>query len=142
MSQAKEIHSIGPSRAEIIDRFGDLYWKLEALKPEFENIKKQIGSWYADHPADKPAYCEGARYSVQLGVRENRRRITDKWKVFSLLKKILGLPALVDLLTIPLKEAVDKHIPEDRHKLFLVQERTGPRTLIPVPRTEEGRRAA
>jgi len=133
---AKAIHLEEPTRAQIIDRFGAVYWQIEALQTEYANLKQKINSWFVNHPADQPAIADGYRFSIHLSAQESRRSIFDKYIAFSKLRKLLGLKETVELLTIPLGAAVDKFIPEPQHAEFLKRDRTGPRTLTPVPRQD------
>src|SRR4029077_10134034 len=85
-------------------------------------------------PGTQTLTVAGASYDLIVGLRENKRKITSNWKAFTILKRIVGMKALIDLVTIPLREAVDKYIPLDQHRLILKQERTGPREVTAVLR--------
>ena len=122
-------------RAALIDRYGELKRQIDEFKPTVEEAKKleaEIASWYEDHPAEDAAIAEGAAYTVQVSPREFKREIYDKGKALHLVRKACGgITALLELLTLPLK-VIDQYVPEQKQKLFLVKERTGPRTVKPV----------
>ena len=125
-----------PSPADI-DRYGDLHLKVELFAPtleEHELLRKKIESQCERKAADRPAVIEGLRYQIQLTARRNERTITNKRRVFALLKKTLGLDGVLALITIPLAEGVDKNIPKSLHSTILVQEQSGSRTMKVIPR--------
>jgi hypothetical protein len=119
---------------EMVDRYGELKRREQGRKPEDDErdmLKKEIEERYAALPAAKATVAEGEMYTLQISARQVKRTITDPMKLFLLLRKQLGLDALVALSKI-LLETVDKFIPESKHGLFLVSERSGPRTFTAV----------
>lgn len=117
---------------EDIDRFGDLDLKVQLFAPtaeEHELLKKKIEAAVATKPGDLPAQVQGHRYELQLSARRNKRTITNVTKVFSLLRKRLGLAGLLSLITIPFGEAVDKHMTDAEKAGLIVEERTGSRSV-------------
>lgn len=113
-----------PSRAAIIDEFGELDRRVAELKPVIDRhkeLKQTICGWCDKIEADKGAVFEGRRYSAHVAAAKITRKITDKLRAFNLLKKVLGLRGAVEKVTIPLEKAVDAYIPEKQHKLFLVE---------------------
>jgi len=123
---------IAPTRAEIVDEFGSLDSQIRLLTPRHTLLKTQIQAWFADHKADQPAEARGLAYCVQLSPRKSERTVISKWKCFLRLRKLVGLKATVELVNFPLTDAIDKHIPEAEHKLFLVKAHTGSRTVTAV----------
>ena len=119
---------------ELIDEYGELCRRDQERKPEEARkawLKEQIEQYYAKLPAATPTVAQGHLYSLQISARQVKRTITDPMKLWNLLRKQLGAEALVALAKI-LLETVDKFIPESKHSLFLVSERTGPRTFVAV----------
>jgi hypothetical protein len=126
-----------PSHAEIIDRFGELHRLIDQHAPIVEEEKRlhqEIESWYANLPPETPTVAHGKLYAIQIGPRQNERTITNPLKAFELLRKQLGLEAVLALITIPLGAAVDKFIPKSKHKLFITEERSGYRRFVAVPK--------
>lgn len=126
---------------EDIDRFGDLDLKVQQFAPiqeEYDLLKKKLQAGLEGKPGDRPHVLDGRRYLLQLGARRTERTITNKKAVFARLKKSLGLDGFLALITIPLGEGVDKNIPKSDHKLFLVEEQSGSRSIkvvakLPAP---------
>jgi hypothetical protein len=119
----------------LIDKLGELRRKEAEFKPtadELKDVEKQLALAVDAVPGDQSPSFPGNEYTLVVGLRDNRRTITRKWKAFTILKRILGMKPLIELLTIPLKEAIDKHVPMVEHHLFLVSKRTGPRELTAV----------
>jgi len=116
-----------------IDRYGELDTQIQQFAPvvaEHKRLKKEIESWYESLPAGQPQLAKGARYTIQLGARENERTVVHPGKAFAALKKAVGsLDAAVALVTIPFGAAIDKFIPKSLHPSFVVEERTGSRTF-------------
>ncbi len=118
------------SRAAIVDEYGELDRKIQEFKPttkRYEELKKTIQGWYADLPAEQSSVAEGKLYTVQVGARENRRKITNMLKVY----RLIGMQKFLELCSISL-EAIEKVIAPSRLEGIISSERTGPRTLRPV----------
>src|SRR5579863_2079691 len=80
--------------SEDIDRYGDLDLKVQLFAPtaeEHELLKKKIEAAVACRPGDLPSQVEGHRYQLQLSARRNERKIIDVKKVFTLLKRRIGV---------------------------------------------------
>lgn len=119
-----------------IDEFGDLDLKIQQLAPDIARhavLKTELAEVAKAMDADRQCVAAGVRWTIWFTPRENRRRITNARKAFDAVKKVVGLEGLIALITIPFEAAIDKHVPEELHKLFLVQERVGPRTMKVVP---------
>jgi hypothetical protein len=134
------------SRETIIDEYGELSRKVLEFKPtlqKHEALKKTIAGWYESLPGEETATAQGKLYSIQVGMRENRRTITNPKRAFNLLKKALGLEKTIETVTIPLK-ALDAHCSVLEQRSILKQERTGPREIIAVARApvEAAKKAA
>ena len=122
--------AVTPDRAGIIDEYGELDRRVREFLPTLkahEAARKIITSWYATEPGDQSFRAEGTLYAVQVGPRENRRRITDMLAVF----KALGKSRFVELASIPLK-ALESCLTAEALGRFLTSERTGPRDVFPV----------
>ncbi len=128
------------SRTALLDEYGELSRRVAEFKPTVDRhkqVKTEILLWCEDIPADKSTIFEGRRYSVRVGECKEEREIINKFKCFSLLRKLLGLKAAIERITIPLGKAVDAVIPEEQHKLFLVKRPTGPRDVVAVAKASE-----
>jgi hypothetical protein len=119
----------------LVDEYGELD-RLKQLRAPDEArekyLKEQIELHYANLPAATATVAQGDLYAVQISARENRRVITDPVEAFRLLKRQLGMEAVMALITIPLTEAIDKFIPVEKHPTFLFKSRSGPRKFHPV----------
>ncbi len=119
-----------PEFMKTLDRCGYLQARYAAEKhwiDELTRVEKAIQEHCKDCAAGEPVHLEGADYQVNLGIREFQQKITDKPKVFALLKKAMGLPALIDALSFTLT-LLNAHVPKDK-QTFVVKARTGPRDL-------------
>jgi hypothetical protein len=125
-------------RVEIVDRYGEIQRRLALLEPdrkEAKELEKQISAWHADDPADVRITERGHLYEIHLSPKRNQRVITDKKRAWSILRKLLGLDALLAALDVPLA-LLDKHVPKEEQEMFVVQERTGYRTFEVVARNQ------
>jgi len=121
------------SREDKIDRFGDLDRALALIQPEHTALKEELRSWLdAETPAAELATARGKRWFVLFSPRKEQRTVTNKVKAFKLAQKTIGLNALIELLTIPLAEVVDKLIPKSEHGAILTKDRSGTRELRDV----------
>lgn len=117
-----------------LDRCGFLLDEYRRNKPwldELEKLKKEIRAKCADLAAELPVRLEGAAYYIDLGMKENEKRLTDKGKAFVALRKAMGIDKLIEALTITFK-LLDQWVPELVQKKFMVQERTGSRDISAV----------
>lgn len=131
------------TREEKVDRFGDLDRALALITHEHAALKEEIRGWLDEEtPAAELAIARGNRWVVLFSPRKEQRTVIDKLKAFRLAQKAIGLAALVDLLTIPLGEVVDKLIPKDKHASIVRKERSGTRELRDVVPAESLERAA
>ena len=120
-----------------IDRYGDLCQKVDLFAPVLEEqklLKERIEAGLTHKPGDLPTQVQGDRYELQLSARRNERTIIDVYKVFCLLRKRLGIKGLLSLITIPLVEAVDKHMTTTEQQIHVVKEQTGSRSIKVVPK--------
>ena len=136
MSSAPPTKAAELTRQQKIDRYGYLDLAIQRFAPNVEEhaaLKEEIRSWYPDEP-EKSFLAVGSKFTLQLGAAEQRREITDHKKAFTLLRGAVGsLDGAIALLTIPLGAAIDKFIPEIKHRQFLSKARTGPRPVKAVP---------
>jgi hypothetical protein len=140
---SSKVQEIGPSpkpltaaeKAAKIDRYGELDRQLELMAPieeEHAALKAEFQSWHEHDQADKPVIEAGQIYQVQMSPRTNKRTILNKKKVFEMMRRALGIDALIGIVDIPLSE-IDKTIPESMQKGLLHKERSGYRTVKVVP---------
>jgi len=118
----------------MIDEFGDLAREIERFKPtkdRHEQLRGQIQSWYDAKPATEAFIQEGARYSLEISEKANKRSITKMPALF----KLLGQKLFLKLCGFALAD-VDENIPIGRHKEFLTEAQTGPRKLKAVAKVQ------
>lgn len=125
-----------PDWPRLVDELGALEQKIQCdqalLAPSLKRaseLRSQIQKRFETAPAELPQVLEGKEFLVELTAKEFQRKITNKKRAFALLKKYAKLDELIAVITIPLKEAVDKFIPAAEHPEFLTKERTGSRDL-------------
>jgi hypothetical protein len=114
-----------------LDRFGYLDARYDAFQPlikERDTLRKLILARHENDPADLPKRLVGDSYYVDLTARESQRKITSKPKAFAVLKKAMGITALVEALSYTLA-LIDKHLPEEAQKSFTETSQTGPRGI-------------
>jgi hypothetical protein len=117
-----------------IDEFGELQREIDLMSPKVERhsiLKERLQKRLADAGAagDKPVIIAGHDYEVHGTAQRNERTFTNKRKAFNLLKARLGLDGVIALITLPLSEGIDKNTTADEQKQFLVENRSGSRTL-------------
>ena len=120
-------------RKAVVDRIGELQEKMKfeaaRLQPLIEErgkLQAEVLGWYEDYDPERSDAWEADRYLLKVTPRENEREITDRPKCYRLLR--MTIAEFLKVCTIPLK-LVDKRIPEEKHGLFLVKKRTGPRDI-------------
>jgi hypothetical protein len=114
---------------EKLDEFGELDRQMQLIAPpRYRSLRKEILAEYENSPAGQAIEAHGRHYVIRLSPRARERKIFDKLKAFQLLRKAIGLEVLTGLITIPLRDAIDKH------GLFLAWEQTGDRELTTVLR--------
>jgi hypothetical protein len=121
---------LDPEFIKKLDRYGYLdarYAEAKHWLDERDKLEAAIQEQYQDHPADQPVHVEGALYSVDLAIRKNQQKITDKAKAFRALRAKMGIAPLIEALTFTLK-LLDAHIPKEK-QTFVTTDRTGPRTI-------------
>ena len=114
-----------------IDRYGELDRLAQLRAPEEAErkaLKEEIERWHEGEPADLPVSEAGLQYVILMTARRKERTVTDKKKVFNLLKKRLGLDGLIAALEIGLG-FVDKHVTASEQKGLIVTELSGYRTF-------------
>ena len=121
---------ITAERAAAIDRYGELRRRIKEFAPireEYDELTKEIESWFEDKPAEKKYLIEGELYEIQVGARENKSRVIDKEYVF----RKLGREFFLATAIIPLED-LRRAVPKELWPKFIVTERTGRRRLDPV----------
>jgi hypothetical protein len=128
-----------PSRAAIIDEYGELERAIAAFKPAAQRkaeLEKEIASWYEDGPAEAEFTAEGRLYRVLVSPKALKRPIFDMSKLFNL----LGKAKFLQVCSVPVG-AIDREIPPEKHSAFLGEERTGRRGVESVARVPVARAA-
>jgi|ERR1041384_5796580 hypothetical protein len=123
--------SPAPTASEI-DEYGELDRQLALLTPRHKALKARFQAHFESHPADQPAVVHGSIYTLQLSARSKERTIVHQVKAWNILRKKIGLSALIALVKIPLTTAIDQHTTEAEQKTFLIEERSGSRTIKAV----------
>ena len=129
------LHLVKPERTEQqdVDEYGELQRQIDLMDPVVKRHKvleaKLKARLAGTTPGEEVGTLTGNLYTVRPGPAAVERTITDKKKVFSILKKRLGLDGLIALITIPLGEGVDKHLTKSEQTTVLVEERSGRRSM-------------
>lgn len=136
MAAAKTV--LDKAHLAIKDEYFDLdsWYGREQVKKKTERraaLSKAIQSWYQDQPAEEPIRAEASRCYLDLSPAKNERRIASLSQAFAALKRKLGLSNLIESLTLHFK-LLDVHLTEEEQAAFVVEERTGPRTISVVPK--------
>lgn len=133
------IASFAPGTAEqkkaIIDEFGDLAAKRKPLNDRYDQLREQILSWYPDLDPEKEATAEGNRYSVEISPQQERTEIN-----LLKTKKRLGLYKFLSVCSVTLSK-LKEHLGTKEIEELSEKQRTGPRTLKPVPKQITGKAA-
>jgi len=117
-----------------IDRYGELDRLAQLRAPdelERKALKEEIEAWHQDAPGDSAISEAGKAYVVLMTACRKERTVTDKRKVFNLLKKRLGIDGLITALDIGLG-FIDKHCTATEREDFVVTELSGYRTFTVV----------
>lgn len=124
-----------PEQKTLADAFGALDVQVQRFKPTLklhEAARKQLQALYDASPADQQFTLKTDLFEIQIGPRENERAIK-------------SLPALIKALTqkvfnqvakVPLK-VIDALVPADQHGEFIVEARTGSRSVKAIPVNKE-----
>jgi hypothetical protein len=123
-----------PTLADLADEFGEVDRQIHLMKPvvaRHKQLRERILGFHSHLAGDQVAEVQGRLYVIRIGAAERQRTVTNPKRAFNVLKKIMGLDALYEALTIPLK-LVDRYVPIAEHRHFLKQERTGPRDVTSV----------
>lgn len=123
------------ARAKIVDEYGEVTRRLALCAPDEQMeklLRDKINGWFENDPREGPLTANGRKWQVQLSAKRNQRTFSDKKKAFNLLRKRLGFDGLIAVLDIPLG-VLDKNASDSERACFLVEERSGSRTLSVVP---------
>lgn len=124
-----------PGRPEIVDEFGRLANKLDAMKPlvaRYEQLRAQIAAWYAESDPEGSYSDDGAEFSVQVGPRALRRSIAD---MAGILERI-GERQFLELCTLSLEKLDTVLLPKDQARLVLT-DRVGPRVVKAIAKFKQ-----
>ena len=126
-----------PDRAAIIDEYGRLSTHLKGLNEKIkrqEQLRKMILTWYTGGEVDQAFDEDGQLFSVHIGPCALQRSI----RSMVALKDRLGLTKFLKLCSFSLERLDTVLLPEDQ-STFVVQQRTGPRTVIAIAKFTESR---
>jgi hypothetical protein len=125
------IDSAAKARALVVDEYGELSQKMALWAPPMNpyaqrnaELQLQILSWYENEPAEKKFIAEGTRFKVPVKARRLKREVINIPKLL----KIWGMKKIAELWEPPLN-VIEKEVPENKHSLYIKEERTGPRAL-------------
>lgn len=119
----------------LADRYGALDVQVQRFKPTaklHDAARKEVQALYEAAPAEQSFVLKGDLFEIQISEREMERAI-------------VSVPALIKALTqkvfnqvakVPLK-VIDALVPADQQGAFIVQARTGTRSVKAVPLNKE-----
>jgi len=119
-------------RPKLIDEFGQLAQRLaesRILEQRYEQLRKQIVSWYADSNPDEAYSEEGDHYSVVVGPRAAQRAVTD----MRALQERIGPERFLAICSVSM-EKLDHFLAQADQRGLVSVERIGPRTVKPIQR--------
>jgi hypothetical protein len=122
-------------RSQTVDEFGRLSMELEsvkALQMRHEQLRQRIAGWYQDSDPEATASVDGAQFSVLVGPKASKRSVTDMDLIFDR----LGAGKFLSVVSISFEKLDTLMLPADQADCVTV-ERTGPRTIRPVPKFAE-----
>lgn len=118
-------------RAAKVDRLGKLAALIEPIKPalkEYEDIRKEIVSWFENEPADKVCTEAGQHYEVEASAKGEERTIN-----IAKLAKKLGPKKFLSVVTVPMR-LLDQHVSPEDQKDMVTTARTGNRRVTVRPK--------
>jgi hypothetical protein len=124
-------------RRDLADKFGALDAEVQRFKPTakaHEACRHEIQALYDDAAAGDGFKILGAKYEVQIGPRDNERKVTSMAKLF----KALSQAVFLLHCTIPMK-IIDALLPGEKQKDVVLTARTGSRPVkaVALPEAEE-----
>jgi hypothetical protein len=124
-------------RRDLADRFGDLDAQVQRFKPTakaHEGLRKEIQALYDAEPSGNDFKLLGAKYEVQIGPRDNERKVSSMAKLFKALTQAVFLLHC----SVPMK-IIDALLPGDKQKDLVVTARSGSRPVkaVALPAPEE-----
>jgi hypothetical protein len=111
----------------LADAFGALDAEVQRFKPTaklHEASRKQIQTLYDPSLAEGAFTLKGRKYEVQIGPRENERKIPSMRKLFRAIKETVFL----EHCSFPMK-IIDALLPGDKQADLVVTARTGTRPV-------------
>jgi len=126
-----------PATAQLADRFGALDVQVQRFKPTAklqETLRKEIQALYDASPPEQDFVLKGDLFEIQIGPRENERKITSMAKLL----KAITQKVFLDHCGFPMK-IIDALLPGDKQKDLVATARTGTRAVkaIPLASTQE-----
>jgi hypothetical protein len=120
-----------PEQKKLVDEYAEARLKVMAWKPEanphaarFEELNSLILTWFENEKADEAILARGNRYTVPVAAREKKRTILRIPQLF----KRLGSKWVAENVR-PTLKAIEKALSPEEMKKFVLEERTGPRSL-------------
>jgi hypothetical protein len=121
----------------LADKAGAAFIEAERAKPAikaWDDMRKQVQALYDASPEAANFTLKGDKYEIQIGPRENERKIPSMRKLFKAIKEAVFL----EHCSFPMK-IVDALLPGEKQAGLVVTARTGSRPVkaIPLASTEE-----
>ena len=142
MRSVIQLVSPTPTKAQIIDEFGELDRRVQEFAPvakRYKLLQDLIRSWYVDQPAESPFVATGALYDVQVGARGSERYFDLKTRIKIFAK--LGKAKALELFTITLK-LVEENLGKPEFEALVSHAPTGSRKLVAVMKVPACSKAA
>ncbi len=124
----------------MIDELGDVERKLEPydkLAKRRKELRSEVSKWAEQLKPEASKTIDGRRFAVNIGPQRMERRIRSMAKAFV----VLGQKLFLSLCSLPLK-ALDDTLAPDQVARLTVEERTGHREIVPMPRVVAAKRKA
>ncbi len=124
---------IQTSLKTLADGFGALDVQVQRFKPTtklHEAARKELQALYDASDAGASYTLKGEHFEIQIGPRENERAI----KSIPALIKALTQKVFNQVAKVPLK-VIDALVPADQRGEFIVEARTGSRSVKAIPLT-------
>jgi|ERR1022692_1219144 hypothetical protein len=139
MPSPAKVQSISAADAQpataVIDRFCELDSQVKGFAPiksEHESLRKRILEGLPDLAGDASVTLAGERYELLIGLAQEQQKIVSMPAVYRRLK----VARFIALCQMTIK-ALTGELGETEAAKYLKRERTGPRSLTPIPKYHE-----
>jgi hypothetical protein len=119
------------AKIALADKAGAAFIEAERCKPAikaWEVLRKEVQAIYDASPEAETFTLKGTKYEIQVGPRENERKITSMAKLL----KAITQAVFLDHCSFPMK-IIDALLPGDKQKSLVVTARTGTRPVKAIP---------